>query len=85
MACGMSTADLDALLLAALREDAPWGDRTTDSLGITGEGRGVFLAKEPLVVCGLPAALRVFSLTDPTCQCEAMVPGSATREKPRPS
>jgi nicotinate-nucleotide pyrophosphorylase (carboxylating) len=76
----MRTEDLDALLLAALREDAPWGDRTTDALGLAGSGRGVFLAKEPLVVCGLPAARRVFQLTDPACEFEAQVPegGDAT-------
>jgi nicotinate-nucleotide pyrophosphorylase (carboxylating) len=77
MACGMRTEDLDALLLAALREDAPWGDRTTDALGLTGNGSGIFLAKEPLVACGLPAALRVFFLTDPSCACEALVPEGA--------
>jgi nicotinate-nucleotide pyrophosphorylase (carboxylating) len=70
----MRTEDLDALLLAALREDAPWGDRTTDALGLAGDGRGIFLAKEALVVCGLPAALRVFFLTDPSCKCDALVP-----------
>jgi len=70
--CGLSVQALDAFLLAALREDAPDGDRTTEALCISGRGRGSVLAKEELVVCGLPAALRAFRLADPACAVEAL-------------
>jgi nicotinate-nucleotide pyrophosphorylase (carboxylating) len=72
MVCGLTAQALDAFLLAALREDAPDGDRTTEALGLSGRGRGTVLAKEPLVVCGLPAALRTFHLADPACATEAL-------------
>jgi nicotinate-nucleotide pyrophosphorylase (carboxylating) len=68
----MTRHSLDELLLAALREDAPYGDRTTEALGLEGEASGFFLAKEELVLCGLPAALRCFELADETCRCEAL-------------
>ncbi|MEW6757517.1 MAG: carboxylating nicotinate-nucleotide diphosphorylase [Acidobacteriota bacterium] len=72
MVCGLSDQALDAFLLAALREDAPDGDRTTEALRISGRGRGSVLAKEALVVCGLPAALRTFRLADPACATQAL-------------
>lgn len=81
MVCGLRHDELDALLLAALNEDAPHGDKTTQALCLKGTGRGVFLAKEPLVVCGLPAALRVFSLVDGGCLTEALVEEGALAEK----
>jgi nicotinate-nucleotide pyrophosphorylase (carboxylating) len=70
--CGMSAPDLDAFLFAALREDAPFGDKTTESLGLQGSGEGILLAKEPFVVCGLPAALRTFELADSACAGEVL-------------
>ena len=63
----MSLQDLDALLLRALAEDAPYGDRTTEAVGLTGEGAAHLLAKEKVVVAGLPAALRTFELADAAC------------------
>lgn len=72
MVCGMRQSELDGLLLRALQEDAPYGDRTTEALGLTGPASGVFLVKEDLVLCGLPAALRTFELADPACACEAL-------------
>lgn len=75
MACGMSPTDLDALLLAALKEDAPFGDLTTGLLGFADlRAAAVFLAKERLVVCGLPAAVRVFELADARCEASALLP-----------
>jgi nicotinate-nucleotide pyrophosphorylase (carboxylating) len=71
--CGMMGPDLDRFLLEALREDAPWGDRTTEALGISAGGRGFFLAKEPFRLCGMPAALRVLHLVDPACRAECLV------------
>ncbi len=53
--------DLDNLIKTALNEDIGWGDITTESCvppdkNITGE----FLAKEPMVICGLFVLRRVF-------------------------
>jgi nicotinate-nucleotide pyrophosphorylase (carboxylating) len=72
MVCGMSPQELDRFLLAALSEDAPYGDRTTLALGLEGPGEGVLLAKEHLVVSGLHAAFRVFALADPGCEVHPM-------------
>jgi len=73
MVCGMTRQALDAFLISALQEDAPFGDRTTQSLGLEAEASGAFLAKEALVLCGLPAALRAFELAGPSCRCEVLV------------
>ena len=55
---GLSPGALDKLLRHALAEDAPHGDRTTEALGLAGNGRAVLLAKQELVACGVPACLR---------------------------
>jgi len=73
MVCGMTRQALDGLLLAALQEDAPSGDKTTQALALEAEAAGVFLAKDELVLCGLPAALRAFELADPSCRYEVLV------------
>lgn len=55
--------DLDALLLRALAEDIGPGDVTTDATVPPGlRGRGILLAKQPLVVAGLDVARRTFEL-----------------------
>lgn len=72
MVCGMSAQELDALLLRELRADAPYGDKTTEALSLSGEARGEFLAKQDLVVAGLPAALRTFELADSACSWAAL-------------
>jgi nicotinate-nucleotide pyrophosphorylase (carboxylating) len=68
----MSLQELDALLLRELRDDAPYGDKTTEAVGLAGEARAVFLAKQDLVVAGLPAALRTFALADAACSWIAL-------------
>ena len=51
-----------ALLDLALREDVGAGDRTSEAtVPATARARGRLLAKEPLVVCGLPLMERVFA------------------------
>ena len=51
-----------ALLELALREDVGEGDRTSEAtVPQSARARGRMLAKEPLVVCGLPLVERVFS------------------------
>ncbi len=73
MAAELNRSAIDALFRRAFREDAPYGDKTTEALGITGSGRGVFLAKQVLVACGVPAALRAFGVADPACDVEPLV------------
>jgi len=66
MVCGMSEQALDSILLQAIAEDSPYGDRTVEALALGGTVSGVFLAKEEFVLCGLQAAFRVFELIDPS-------------------
>lgn len=72
MVRGMSAQELDALLLRELQADAPYGDKTTEALSLSGEARGEFLAKQDLVVAGLPASLRAFELADSACSWAAL-------------
>jgi len=67
MVCGMSLDELDDLLLRELHADAPYGDKTTEAVGLCGEGRAEILAKQDLVLAGVAAALRTFELVDPAC------------------
>lgn len=80
MAAELNRSAIDALFRRAFREDAPYGDKTTEALGITGSGRGVFLAKQVLVACGVPAALRAFGVADPACDVEPLVAEGAIVE-----
>ncbi|WP_294639110.1 ModD protein [uncultured Aquabacterium sp.] len=53
----------DVVLQALLHEDAPYGDLTTDSLGLPDvPGRVVFAARQPMTVCGSEEAVRLFQL-----------------------
>ncbi len=46
-----------------LAEDTPFGDLTTDSLGISAHpGTIRFFARDPMVVCGVEEAVRLFAL-----------------------
>lgn len=81
MVCGLSRDALDAILSAALREDAPYGDRTTELLNLSGKGRGSLVAKQVLVACGVPAFLRTFELADPSCVGKPLVAEGAIVEK----
>lgn len=72
MVCGMIAGELDVLLENALREDAPYGDKTTEALSLDGEFRAELVAREKLVLCGLPAAFRVFELAGDECRFEAL-------------
>ena len=56
---------LDEFLLAVLREDIGTGDVTTDCcVPADAVSSGVFIAKEPGVICGIGVASRVFELLD---------------------
>lgn len=51
-----------------LAEDVPFGDLTTESLGITAEAGGIrFFARDAMTVCGVEEAVRLFAL----CGAEA--------------
>lgn len=61
------------LLQRALEEDLGAGDLTTDAVFPDGvEAVGTFLAKESLVVAGLPVVRRVFELLDPGLRFRAL-------------
>lgn len=64
-----STLD-DASLVTLLREDMPYGDLTTEALGIgDSEGTVSFVARRAMVACGTEEAARLFEL----CGGEAQV------------
>ncbi|MCL1807969.1 MAG: carboxylating nicotinate-nucleotide diphosphorylase [Oscillospiraceae bacterium] len=54
--------DLDSLIQVALKEDIGWGDITTEScVPADLHATGAFIAKEPMVICGLFTIPRVFN------------------------
>ncbi len=56
---------VDDLIAKALREDAPFGDITTEAIVSEKEkGSAVIVAKQEGVICGLPIAAKVFALLD---------------------
>jgi nicotinate-nucleotide pyrophosphorylase (carboxylating) len=65
---------LDRVVAAALAEDVGDGDLTTEGV-VPAEARctAVLLVKEPGVLCGVPAAARVFQTLDPDVVVEALV------------
>jgi molybdenum transport protein len=61
-ACARPCCD-DATLHALLREDAPYGDLTTEAFGLAGRpAEAAFHARGPMVVCGVEEAARLFQL-----------------------
>ena len=53
----------DTALMALLREDVPFGDLTTSSLGLAGRpAEARFTARGPMVVCGVEEAAQLFRL-----------------------
>jgi nicotinate-nucleotide pyrophosphorylase (carboxylating) len=73
---------MDAAIDAALREDMPSGDITTESVIPAGSrSEAFFLAKEDGVLAGLPVASRVFEKLDPSIIfIERFREGSAFRQ-----
>ncbi len=58
-----SCALSDETLSCLLAEDVPFGDLTTESLGLPGQpGRLEFRARGPMTVCGVEEAVRLFEL-----------------------
>ena len=64
---------LDALIDLALAEDIGPGDLTSEALfAPEDKARADFIAREPMVVSGLPVAAAVFERLDPTCRFKAL-------------
>jgi nicotinate-nucleotide pyrophosphorylase (carboxylating) len=62
----MKTKEIDAVIEAALREDMPRGDITSENIIPRGSlSRAVFLAKQDGVLAGIDIARRVFRWVDP--------------------
>jgi nicotinate-nucleotide pyrophosphorylase (carboxylating) len=61
----MADLDIDGIITAALREDMPGGDITSENIIPAGaRSEAVFLAKEDGILAGLAVARRVFELVD---------------------
>ncbi|MFT7580779.1 MAG: nicotinate-nucleotide pyrophosphorylase (carboxylating), partial [Myxococcota bacterium] len=66
---------VDQLITLALAEDIGTGDQTSlATIAASTLGTARILAKEPLVLAGLPYFTRVFELLDPSVVVEASVP-----------
>lgn len=65
--------DIDRAVLAALTEDLPAGDITSDAVvPAAAVSKGILLAKEPGILAGLPVARRVFEALDPKLAFDAL-------------
>ena len=63
----------EQIIQLALFEDSGLGDITTESiLPFARMGKGVIIAKEPLVVAGIDVAKKVFHLLDPAIFCASV-------------
>jgi nicotinate-nucleotide pyrophosphorylase (carboxylating) len=78
----MLERDIDAVIDAALREDMPEGDVTSESIiPASAVSEAVFLAKEDGILAGLAVARRVFEKIDPAVEfVEEVRDGAAFRE-----
>lgn len=64
-----------------LSEDVPFGDLTTDSLGIAARpGQIRFFARDPMVVCGVEEAVRLFQLCGARAEIRAPTGSDAPTE-----
>lgn len=64
---------LTKLISLALFEDSGLGDLTSESLLEPGlPGQGIIVAKEPLIVAGIDAAVKVFKMVDPNAETESL-------------
>jgi nicotinate-nucleotide pyrophosphorylase (carboxylating) len=68
----LPSSEVERLVQAALAEDAPWGDLTSENfLPADATARLTVRMKQAGVLCGLPVAEAVFLAVDPTCRWEA--------------
>lgn len=69
----------DQILLHLLKEDVPYGDQTTRSLGFGKKrGRIIFRARDPMLVCGSEEAARLFELVG--CEVDLACASGEQRE-----
>ena len=78
----MANREFDQIIDAALREDMPEGDITSESVIPTGAvSEAVLLAKEDGILAGLPVARRVFEKIDPSVEfTEKLQDGAAFKK-----
>jgi len=70
----MKIEEIDSIIRAALREDMPQGDITSESLiPPDSESEAIILAKEGGVLAGIEVARRVFELIDPAIKFEKKI------------
>lgn len=70
----LTAATIDRVIAAALAEDAPWGDITSETLiPATAEARAFLVAREPGVFSGGEVFAAAFRLTDPRISTEIVV------------
>jgi len=78
----MANQELEAIIEAALREDMPEGDITSESIiAATSISEAVFLAKEDGVLAGLHVARRVFERIDPSVEFSERLEDGAAFKK----
>lgn len=78
----LPTAELERVVAAALREDLPWGDLTTESLFPEAlPARGEVMAKRPGVIAGLPVLEVVFRQLNPEVRVRLEVVDGAEVER----
>jgi nicotinate-nucleotide pyrophosphorylase (carboxylating) len=65
---------VDRILKNALEEDLGWGDVTTDStIPMEAAIKGLFIAKEQGIVCGIEVCKRVFEMMDSSITFEILI------------
>ncbi len=70
----LPASEIERLVSAALAEDAPWGDLTSDAfLPTDAPARLSVRMKQEGVLCGLPLAEAVFRAVDPACRWQALM------------
>jgi nicotinate-nucleotide pyrophosphorylase (carboxylating) len=78
----MANQELEAIIEAALREDMPEGDITSESIiPAAAVSEAVFLAKEDGILAGLQVARRVFERIDPAVEFSERLEDGAAFKK----
>ena len=81
----LTTSVIDRAVAAALEEDAPWGDITSEMLiPQTSTARADLIAREPGVFSGGEVFAAAFRLTDPAIDVQLDGARTATRSRRAP-
>ncbi len=79
----MNRWQIKKIIQLALEEDIPFEDITTSLLiNENLKGEALFIAKEPLVICGIPVVEEVFNFIDPELQLHWFVKEGEEINKP---